>query len=177
MFKKSLILSISMFLCTAVYSQEVIENMQHKSTILPAQSQATPPVKDTIQYSGNKYTLNNENLTLDKMAAIMQNNALATEYLKSAKGSMGFATVLGYVGGFLIGYPIGTAIGGGKPTWVLAAVGCGLIVIDIPIVSSANKNVRKAVNAYNHEEMATRIEKYDIRLGMNQNGMGLVFRF
>ena len=107
----------------------------------------------------------------------MQNNAVAMGYLKSAKGNSGFATVLGYAGGFLIGYPIGTAIGGGKPNWMLAAVGCGLIVIDIPIVSSANKKVRKAVNAYNHEETTSRIEKYDIRLGMNQNGMGLAFRF
>jgi len=177
MFKKSLILFISMLLCTTIYSQEVIENMQQKSTILPAKQQVNPPVKDTIQYSGNKYTLNNENLTVDKMAVIMQNNALAMGYLKSAKGNSGFATVLGYAGGFLIGYPIGTAIGGGKPNWMLAAVGCGLIVIDIPIVSSANKKVRKAVNAYNHEETTSRIEKYDIRLGMNQNGMGLAFRF
>ena len=177
MFKKSLILFISMLLCMTVYSQEVIENMQHKSTIIPAQPQVTPPVKDTIQYSGNKYTLNNENLTLDKMAVIMQNNTVALEYLKSAKGNSGFANVLGYAGGFLIGYPLGTAIGGGKPNWMLAAIGCGLIVIDIPILSSANKNVRKAVNAYNHEGMASRVEKYDIRLGMNQNGMGFAFRF
>jgi len=111
------------------------------------------------------------------MAVIMQNNTVALEYLKSAKGNSGFANVLGYAGGFLIGYPIGTAIGGGKPNWMLAAIGCGLIVIDIPILSSANKNVRKAVNAYNHEGMASRVEKYDIRLGMNQNGMGLAFRF
>ena len=111
------------------------------------------------------------------MATIMQDNAVAMGYLNTAKGNAGFATVLSYAGGFLIGYPIGTAIGGGKPNWVLAAVGCGLLVIDIPIIGSSNKSLRKAVNAYNHNEMASRVNKYDIRLGMNQNGLGLAFRF
>jgi hypothetical protein len=177
MYKNSLILFISMFLCMTVYSQEVIENMQHKSTIIPAQPQVSPQFRDTIQYTGNKYTLNNENLTLDKMSVIMQNNTVATEYLKSAKGNSGFANILAYAGGFMIGYPLGTALGGGKPNWTLAAVGCGLIVIDIPIVSSANKKVRKAVNAYNQVGTVSRVEKYDVKLGMNQNGMGLAFRF
>lgn len=177
MFKNLLILSVSLFLCMTVYSQEVIENIQHKSTIIPAKPQVTPPVDDTIQYTGNKYTLNNQVLTLDKMTKMMENNTVATQYLKSAKGTSGLANILAYAGGFLIGYPLGTAIGGGKPNWTLLAVGCGLIVIDIPIVSSANKNLKKAVNAYNHGEKLSRVEKYDIRLGMTQNGIGLALRF
>jgi len=161
----------------SVYSQEVIENKQHKSTIIATQSQVTPMVKDTIQYSGNNYSFRNEVLTLNKMEGMMQNNTVATEYLKSAKGSSGFANVLAYAGGFLIGYPLGTAIGGGKPNWTLAAIGCGLIVIDLPIISSANKNLKKAVKAYNLVETLSRVEKYELKLGMNQNGMGLALRF
>jgi len=177
MFKNSVILFLSMFLCMTVYSQEVIENMQHKSTIISAKPELTTPIKDTIQYTGNKYTLNNEVLTLTKMEVIMQDNTVAMEYLKSAKGSSGFANVLAYAGGFMIGYPLGTALGGGKPNWTLAAIGCGLIVIDIPIVSSANKKLRKAVNAYNQTGTLSRVEKYYFKLGINQNGMGLALRF
>jgi len=177
MFKNSLILFISMFLCMTVYSQEVIENMQRKSTIIPAKPQLATSIKDTIQYTGNKYTLNNEVLTLNKMEVIMQNNTVATEYLKSAKGNTVFAYVLAYAGGFMIGYPLGTAIGGGQPNWTLAAIGCGLIAIDIPIISSGNKKVRNAVNAYNQTGKLSRVEKYNIKLGINQNGMGLALRF
>ena len=177
MFKNSLILSISLFLCMTIYSQEVIENQQHNSTIFPAQPQVTLPETDTIQYSGNTYTLNHEVLTLDRMTSIMQNNTVATEYLKSARGNSGIANVLAYAGGAFIGYPLGTAIGGGKPEWTLALIGCGLIVIDIPIIISANKKLRKAVNAYNQPGMTSRREKYELKLGMTQDGMGLAFRF
>lgn len=30
--------------------------------------------------------------------------------------------ILSYAGGFMIGWPIGTAIGGGKPAWALAGI-------------------------------------------------------
>jgi|ERR1035437_794169 hypothetical protein len=177
MFKNSLILFISLFLSMTVYSQEVIENKQHNSTLIPAQPQVNAPVKDTIQYTGNKYMLNTEVLTLTRLEVIMQNNTVASDYLRSAKVTSGFANVLAYAGGFLIGYPIGTAIGGGQPNWTLAAIGCGLIVIDIPFISSANKNLKKAVKAYNLTGTASRSEKYELKLGMNQNGMGLALRF
>ena len=39
-------------------------------------------------------------------------------------------------GGFLIGWPLGTALAGGDPNWTLAAIGAGCVAIAIPRPSS-----------------------------------------
>ncbi|HEY9178263.1 MAG TPA: hypothetical protein VIN07_11250 [Flavipsychrobacter sp.] len=43
------------------------------------------------------------------------------------------ANVLAIPGGALIGWPLGTAIGGGDPEWYLAGIGVGLVAIAIPL--------------------------------------------
>jgi len=140
------------------------------------------PIYDTIQVTklggGYRYNYKGEVLTLDRLEILLRNNSLALEYFNKAKGSSGIINVLGYAGGFLVGYPLGTLIGGGKPNWTLAAVGCGLIVIAIPIASSADKNLFKAVNVYNQFAPTSRNNNYyDIKLGINQTGVALLIRF
>ena len=58
--------------------------------------------------------------------------------------------ILGTAGGALVGFPIGTAIGGGDPEWALAGVGAALIVASIPIVKGFNNKTKKAVQLYNN---------------------------
>lgn len=139
------------------------------------------PVRDTIEIikagGGYKYKFNDQLLTLNSFEEVVLDNSTATEYFKKAKGTSGFISVLGYAGGFLIGYPIGTALGGGKANWTLAAVGCGLVAIAIPIASSADKNLLKAARAYNEGKPISKVEPYDIRVGVNQNGLALAIRF
>ena len=57
--------------------------------------------------------------------------------------------ILSYAGGFMIGWPIGTAIGGGKPAWALAGIGGGLVAVAIPLSISSNKKMETAVRQYN----------------------------
>ena len=181
MTRNSFILLLSLFTCMTLYSQNAVEKVLPSSKIVQAQQSENHAVKDTIQYTkaggGYRYTFENKELTIAKLGEMMQNNLVATEYLKKAKGSSGFANVFGYAGGFLIGYPLGTAIGGGKANWTMFVVGCGLVVIAIPIVSSGNRNLKKAVNAYNHDEMASNLTKYNLTLGINQSGLGLTVCF
>ena len=72
------------------------------------------------------------------MSDMMKDNPEAYQYISKAKSTAGFANVLGFAGGFMIGWPIETALGGGKPNWILAGVGCGFLIITIPISNSAN---------------------------------------
>ena len=180
MFRNSVILFMSVILSTPVFSQNSIENVQ-RNKIEPVKPSVSNAVNDTIQFAkgagGNTYIYNNQVLTLDKLGTMMQDNAIATGYFKKAKGNSGFANVLGYAGGFLIGYSLGTAIGGGEVNWSVVGVGCGLIVIAIPVVSSANKNLKNAVNAYNHGNRTSCIDTFDLLLGVNQSGLGLAIRF
>jgi hypothetical protein len=139
-------------------------------------------LRDTIQYQRNgmgyKFILNNETLTLDKLGNVMQDNPTSMEFYKKAKGTLGIISVLGYAGGFMIGYPIGTMLGGREqPNWTLAAIGCGLLVVAIPIASGADKNVLKAVQAYNQGKPVSSKDNYEIKLGVNQNGLAMVIRF
>lgn len=174
MIKHSIILSITLALCLSVFSQT-------KDSIRSAQVTQTASVRDTIQYqktgTGYQFILHNETLTFDKLGKVMQDNPESMKFYKQAKGTSGIITVLSYAGGFLIGYPIGTMLGGGKPEWTMAAIGCGLIVIAIPIANGANNNLLNAVQAYNQGKPVSFKNNYEINLGVNQNGLALAIRF
>jgi hypothetical protein len=140
-------------------------------------------VVDTIEiYKPNggsvQYKYKGENLTYDRMKFIVQNNAVASNYLQKAHSSSGLLGVMGYAAGFLIGYPLGTLIGGGTPNWALAGIGCGILLVAIPISSSANNNVRKAVSTFNSQKTLSQTNfDYDLSLGISKNGFGVFLRF
>lgn len=76
-------------------------------------------------------------------------NEQAYRFVKSAQTTSAVSTILAYAGGFMIGWPIGTALAGGDPNWAIAGVGAGLIVVAIPIGQKSKKQIRRAVNIYN----------------------------
>ncbi|MFY9243009.1 MAG: hypothetical protein WAO74_08280 [Polaribacter sp.] len=100
-------------------------------------------------FGGYQFKQNDKNLTLSRMQEIMKDNQEAFDLVKSAKSNQTWATILGSAGGALIGFPIGTAIGGGDPEWALAGAGAALLVATIPIVKGFNKKTTKAVELYN----------------------------
>ena len=88
------------------------------------------------------------------------------------------ATIMGGVGGFMVGWPIGTAIGGGEPNWIMAGIGAGLIVVAIPLSQNYNKKAKQAVDTYNIGLMTSSLwDKSELRLSMTGNGVGLTLRF
>jgi len=85
--------------------------------------------------------------------------------------------VLQLPGGFLIGYPIGTAIAGGNANWTLAAVGAGLLVVAIPLISGYNKHAINAVNIYNRGLRSSINPASSLNLRFTANGAGLRISF
>ncbi|HMA94153.1 MAG TPA: hypothetical protein VKP30_15790 [Polyangiaceae bacterium] len=68
----------------------------------------------------------------------------------SAKTLGTVATVIGAVGGALVGWPIGAAIAGSRePPWVLAGIGAGVIAVSIPFSIAAGNRVESAVESHN----------------------------
>lgn len=100
-------------------------------------------------FGGYQFTQQGAILTLNQMQELMKNNQEAFDLVKSAKSNQTWGMILGTAGGALVGFPIGTAIGGGEPEWALAGVGAALIVATIPIVKGFNKKTSKAVELYN----------------------------
>lgn len=102
----------------------------------------------------------------------------ATSQIKSAKSNNGIASVLGFAGGFCVGWPLGTALGGGEPNWALAAVGAGLIVVAMPISNRAMAQAKSAIDIYNGRMPKQSFwQKKSLDLMMKDHQVGLRLRF
>ncbi len=157
--KKFLItISLVLFGCYAIYSQIV---------------------QDSITIKGNRFYQNDKVLTMPQLSNILSANSTAHKMIEDARGSATIAGILGYAGGFLIGYPVGTAIGGGEPKWAMAGIGAGLLILAIPISSGANKKAKKAVRLYNKSlnPITYQKSKTSFSIETTQNGIGVVMRF
>jgi outer membrane lipoprotein SlyB len=126
-----------------------------------------------------QYTQNGRRITMGNLVKAMESNSEALNFMKKAKSNNIIASILGGAGGALIGFPIGTAIGGGDANWTLAGIGAGLVAIGIPISSSANKNGKKAIKLYNLSLNSTSYYKFkpEYKIIANGNGIGLAMNF
>ena len=87
------------------------------------------------------------------------------------------ATILSFIGGFMVGWPIGSALSGKEPNWAIAAAGGGFVLIAIPLNSAYKRHAREAVKIYNREEFkeASRRNQWEVRAGRYGLGLGLRF--
>ena len=109
----------------------------------------------------------------------MKSNSEALKLMKKAKSNYNFGLILGGLGGGLIGYPIGTSLGGGDPNWTLAGVGAALVIISIPINTSINKNTQQAIELYNSSLDTTSFYNFkpEFTIIGNTNGIGISMSF
>ena len=98
----------------------------------------------------------------------------AFQEFKKAKSNYDAAQVLGFVGGFLIGWPLGTALGGGDPQWGLAGGGAALLLATIPLHRGYKKHAKSALTIYNSPPVAR--HKTSVRLSFHGCGAGLVVK-
>jgi len=130
-------------------------------------------------FGGYRYTQNGRDLKMKQLVKKMRYDEMAYPKIKSARLNNTLATVLGAAGGFLIAYPIGTAIVNGEPNWTLAYIGAGLIVLSIPISIIGNKKAAKAIHIYNANlyDQASLFKKPQLRLSISGPGLGLTLKF
>ena len=126
---------------------------------------------------GTIFKQNGKVLTPGKLMSIVQSNPSAFEEMKVAKSNYGVGSVIGFAGGFMVGYPIGTALAGGKADWALAGIGAGLIVASIPFSSAYVSHAKKAVKMYNAGLKQTGMDHVSYQLGLAANGIGLKIWF
>lgn len=130
-------------------------------------------------FGGYKYTQNGIMLTMNDLVKTMESNQQAFELIKEAQSCNVLASIIGGAGGALIGFPLGTAAGGGEANWTLAGIGAGLVVIGIPISSKVNKKSKRAVEIYNTGLDTTSFNEFkpEFKILANGNGIGLSMRF
>ncbi len=139
-------------------------------------------VSDTITFKkakkGYDYYQGDRMISSNKFFDLLEQNSQSSEYIKSAQANSSMATALGALGGIMIGWPIGVAMGGGDPNWRFFAASVGLVAVSIPFKINSNKRVRQAVEIYNASLKANSFwDNNELKLGITGNGIGLVLNF
>jgi hypothetical protein len=88
-------------------------------------------------------------LSTKQVMEILREKPLAFEEFKKAKANYNMAGVLGFTGGLLIGFPLGTALVGGEPEWGLAAGGAAFILGSIHFNRVFKAHALNALDIYN----------------------------
>lgn len=108
---------------------------------------------------------------------IMELNPAAHTAFKKAKNNYDAANVLGAIGGALIGWPLGTALGGGDPQWGMAAGGAALVLLSLPLTSAFKKHANIAIDLYNKDTPTVRHYTPALNVGLRGAGVGMTLRF
>ncbi|WP_176694058.1 hypothetical protein [Anaerophaga thermohalophila] len=139
---------------------------------------ATDSITMKKVFGGYQFYQDNNRLSMNKLVNAMRPNEQAFKEIKSAQSTYALATVIGAAGGFMIGYPIGTAIAGGDANWTLAGIGAGLAVVSILITQKFNKQAKQAIDTYNKGLQSSSFwNRHQLNLTMSENGIGLTLKF
>lgn len=124
------------------------------------------------------YFQHGNRLNMNDIKTIMKSNAAANSKIHRAQTNYAFSSIFGFSGGFLVGYPIGSALAGKDANWALAGIGAGLIAISIPFSTAYSRHTKSAVDIYNRNLQTTSFApRSELRLGMTAYGPGLQWRF
>lgn len=157
--KNQLVIVAILFLCAfQTFAQSSEQTIQIKKTAF-----------------GTSYLQNEKKLTPKQLLDITQYNAEANEIMKKAKTNADVSMVLGAIGGFMIGWPLGTAIAGGDPNWTLAGVGAGFVVVSIPFSVKYSKQAKEAVSI--HNKTFEGVSRLNFDIGCFHSGLGLKISF
>lgn len=130
----------------------------------------------SLEVKKGKFYKGSQLVTANDFVMQMQDNPEAFKLASSAKSSYSAANVLGFIGGFMVGWPLGTAIGGGDPEWGLLAAGAGVLAVAIPISVSSTKKMKEAAKIYNEgAEASTSSIRLDLSISPTRTGLLLRF--
>lgn len=157
--KKSVIISLLFFAMGSLYGQQQSDSISIEKGL------------------GTIFRQNGKILNPRAMLQIMQNNQEAFTEMKTARSNYVIGNIIGGIGGFCVGYPLGTAMAGGKANWTMAAIGGGLVLVSIPFSITYTRHAKHAVSVYNMGLRQTSGNLLDLKLGFTSNGFGLNISF
>jgi hypothetical protein len=144
--------------------------------LLSSQLVLCQDIADTVEVRPSfnaVFKKNGQKLKPRDLLELTRSNPEAYQEMRIAKSNYDASQVLGYVGGFLVGWPLGTALGGGKPNWTLAAVGGGLLLISLPFSSEFSKHAMKSMSIYNNDIKQNSQSSIKMKLGLSPTGIRL----
>ena len=114
-----------------------------------SQAQNTNALEMRTNFFGSKFYKGDTIISVNQVLDEMSPNESIYNLMISAKEDYVLAQLLSAAGGFMVGWPVGTAIGGGEPNWTMAGIGAGIIAISIPISANFKKKGHSAINQHN----------------------------
>lgn len=136
----------------------------------------TEPITIKKKFSGNEYYQGYNQLTNKQLRNVLSTNQLAERQFRTGKGLSIVSTLMAATGGFLVGWPIGTALSDGDPNWNLAKIGAGIFVAAIPVTIVANNKTKKGISTFNAGLKTSAISgRNELRFSLSGNGVGLAF--
>lgn len=156
--KKTLLLFFLLIACTSMFGQSNSDSIT---------------VKDV--FGGYKFFQNDKQLTLSQVGKILQKNEFAYKEFTKAKSNNTIASIISGAGGFMIGYTLGTVMGGGKANWTVAGIGAGLVLVSIPITNNYKKRAKSAIDSYNEGQKTSSLF-FDTEINLAITGTSLGFR-
>ena len=138
--------------------------------------------EDTIIYErvfgGYKYYQYGNRISMTEVVDILEDNYDAHVQLKAARVNYRLSNMFGVVGGLMIIYPPASALAGGRPLWLLAGIGTGLVIAAIPVSKLASRQTKEAISLYNGQLKKPRLQPESlIQFGKTNNGIGIVLSF
>ena len=120
-------------------------------------------------------------LTIPDYKDLFRNNPEALHEIKVANFDYKFGLYLDYIGGFVVGFCLGSAINGNHLDaswgWTLGT-GAALAGFGMIIYSSGKSHHRKAVDIYNSAYRKQNLnESSELKIGFTNSGFGLAYRF
>ena len=112
-----------------------------------------------------------------EVLSIMQSNPEAFNAFKKAKSNYDAANVFGFIGGFMIGWPLGSALGGGEPQWGIAAGGAAVLLLGIPLSRGYQKHARNAIDIYNKNDQPSTSLKTSVNMNFTGTGVKFTVKF
>jgi hypothetical protein len=122
----AIIMTLLTFACSITYGQVSTDSISIKKV-----------------FGGYQFYQGDKRLNMNQLVKAMEPNEQAYKEIKSAQSTYTLSTIVGFAGGFMVGWPLGAAVSGGEPNWTMAGIGAGLIVVSIPITQSFKKRQNK----------------------------------
>ena len=128
---------------------------------------------------GYKFVQNGQKLNWKELVGATDSNIDANQLIKKAKNQRTISTILGLVGGGLIGISLTQSRSDEDPNWTLAYIGGGIAVVGIPFSFGAFNNVNKGIDAYNLSLKSNSAFRFkpEFKVIANGNGIGLSMNF
>ncbi|MCW5912037.1 MAG: hypothetical protein KIT62_13260 [Cyclobacteriaceae bacterium] len=132
------------------------------SSAIGLNAQDRSEIKMYKTFGGARFEMDTLVLSPKQVLQVLKTEPLAYEKFKKAKANYDAADVLGFTGGVLIGFPLGTMVAGGNPEWGMAVAGGVLVLGSLSFTSIFRSHAFEAIELYNGKSarIKTRFQFY-----------------